>query len=386
MTRLSEDDPYADIRPYTDAEVPAVAARVARDSGFARAMARLRLPGLRRFAPGLAHWLVQRWLIRQAKSLHTISDFQLLLEPHLTRIIDETARFTVSGLDKLDKSQSYLFISNHRDIAMDPACANLALHRAGHRTVNIAIGDNLLKSSWVADVMRLNKSFIVRRNISKPRELMAASKQLAGFIRSTVTENRGSVWIAQREGRAKDGIDATEPAVIKMLTLARDRKLESADAVLQSLNIVPIAIAYELDPCDRQKAAELAAGGSYRKSDDEDVQSIGRGIMGQKGGIHIAFGDPIDNAGDVDDVVREIDRQVHRNYALFPTNIWAWEKLNGAPVPMDLPVQPGTVSREAFAARVDAVDPEHQHWMLTGYANPVQTALACHKDVSQLAR
>ena len=119
----------------------------------------------------------------------------------------------------------------------------------------IAIGDNLLHERWVADLMRLNKSFIVRRALSGPRELLAASRQLAEFIRTMIADNQGPIWIAQREGRAKDGIDTTEPAVIKMLSLARDRKTESIADVLPTLRIVPVAIAYELDPCDAAKAA-----------------------------------------------------------------------------------------------------------------------------------
>jgi hypothetical protein len=133
----------------------------------------------------------------------------------------------VSGLESLDTDRAYLFISNHRDIAMDPAFTNYALHRAGHETLRIAIGDNLLTEPWVADLMRLNKSFIVQRSASGPRELLAASRLLSRYIRHSLQVDNVPVWIAQREGRAKDGVDRTEPAVIKMLSLSRDKQSRS---------------------------------------------------------------------------------------------------------------------------------------------------------------
>ncbi len=255
---VNENDPFFDIRPYRNEEVPAAMARLCNNYALADNLAKLRLSGLYGHLPGLGRFLVGRWLAWKLRGISTVEQFQALVEPQLQLQIDATAEFSSSGLDGLSSKESYLFISNHRDIAMDPAFTNYALYHGGHRTVAVAIGDNLLREPWVADLMRLNKSFIVKRNISAPRELLAASRRLAQFIRHHIGTNQGPAWIAQREGRAKDGIDATEPAVIKMLSLSQDKKTESLSDALNALKIVPVAIAYELDPCDGAKAAELA--------------------------------------------------------------------------------------------------------------------------------
>jgi hypothetical protein len=269
---------------------------------------------------------------------------------------------------------------------MDPALANFALHRSGHRTQHIAIGSNLLQKPWVADLMRLNRSFVVKRDVSGPRELLAASKQLSAFIRHVITVNAGPVWIAQREGRAKDGRDETESAVIKMLSLSRDRNTESIGDVLGALNIVPIAISYEIDPCDVRKAREVAAGDSYQKEAFEDVASIGLGITGYKGCVHLAFGEPILGAElDVDTVVSAIDRQIIDLYALFPTNVWAWERLHGKTAPSSLPVRRGMVTEDVFSARVadcpEAIRPQ----LLAMYANPVSRWLEQNQEAAAIA-
>ncbi len=376
-------DPYADIRPYTDAEAPAVLARLASNSELANALADLKLQWLKRLSPLVARWFCQRWLSRRLRGVETIADFQLLIEPELAKLIDATAQFSCSGLDRLDSNKSWLFVSNHRDITMDPALTNYAMHHGGHRTLSIAIGDNLLTRSWVADLMRLNKSFVVKRNIKGPRELMAASKQLSGFMRDMIQHNRGPLWIAQREGRAKDGIDATEPAVIKMLSLSRDRKTESIADVLSRLHIVPVAISYELDPCDAMKAAELSAGPSYEKAPDEDVRSIGYGIAGGKGCVHLSFGDPI--VGDdltIEQVVAAIDGHMMRHYRLYETNLWAWQRLEQSDQLPSVAIHSGAVSKQAFYARIDAMPEAIQPFALAMYANPLRQALAVAGEIS----
>ncbi len=374
-------DPYADIRPYNDAEAPAALSRLASNQELANALADLKLPWLKRKLPLLARWICQRWLIRRLRGVNTIAGFQLLIEPELAKLIDATAQFSCSGLERLDADRSWLFVSNHRDITMDPALTNYAMHHAGHRTLSIAIGDNLLTRSWVADLMRLNKSFVVKRNIKGPRELMAASKQLSGFMRDMIEQNQGPLWIAQREGRAKDGIDATEPAVIKMLSLSRDRKTESIADVLCQLNIVPVAIAYELDPCDAMKAAELAAGPGYEKGPDEDVRSIGYGIAGDKGCVHLSFGEPIrGEALTVEQVVDAIDAHMTHHYRLYETNLWAWQRLEQTQQIPALDIHSGTASKEAFYARIDAMPAAIQPFALAMYANPLRQALAVGED------
>ena len=373
---VNSDDPFADIRPYRDEEVPAVIARLLGSHDFHGALAKLQLPTLYRVLPVVARWLVARWLRRELRNVTTVDQFQSLIAPQLQGLIGRTSRFSSEGLEKLSADESWLLISNHRDIVMDPSYTNQLIYHAGHRTMAIAIGDNLLREDWVADLMRINKSFIVRRNLSGPREQLRASQQLSAFVRSMIDNNGSSVWIAQREGRAKTGIDKTEPAVIKMLSLSRDKQTETLSTVLNNLNIVPVAISYELDPCDASKAAELAGGQDYQKADNEDVLSIGRGIAGEKGNVHLSFGVPI--RGDeltIDSVVAALDEHMRTHYRLFENALWAWQRLNGTNQVPDVSVHPGTITRQQFDARIDEMPEDHRELALAMYANPLRRVL-----------
>jgi hypothetical protein len=236
--------------------------------------------------------------------------------------------------------------------------------------------------------MRLNKSFIVKRSVSGPRELLAASKNLANYIQHSLQQEHVPVWIAQREGRAKDGIDRTEPVVIKMLSMSRDKKTQEFDSHIAGLGIVPVAISYELDPCDALKANELyqlASEGAYTKGAQEDVASIGRGISGNKGRVHVSFGTPL-GAGltTADMAAAEIDRQVITEYCLHPTNIYAYEMLNpDAPaLPDTLTAEPGDCTREEFERRINAMPEPHRPYALAIYANAVVSKLALRADMS----
>ena len=377
------DDPFADIRPYRDEEVAGVLARLLDDRELLDTMAAFRLGMLFRLAPALARLLVRRRLAGEVRGVTGVGAMQAIIKRYMDRMIeDTTGGFSVTGLERLDPVRPYLYMSNHRDIAMDPAFINYALHRASYETVRIAIGDNLLTKPWVSDLMRLNKSFIVRRSVSGPRELLAASRNLANYIRHSLQQERHPVWIAQREGRAKDGIDRTEPVIIKMLSMSRDKNREEFAGHIQGLGIVPVAISYELDPCDALKANELyqrASQGAYQKGEQEDVASIGRGIAGDKGRVHVSFGTPL-GAGFAtpDEVAAEVDRQVVSGYCLHPTNIYAYEMLNpGAPaLPDTLTAEPGDCSREQFEQRIAAMPEPHRPYALAIYANAVVSKLA----------
>jgi len=248
--------------------------------------------------------------------------------------------------------------------------------------VRIAIGDNLLTKPWVSDLMRLNKSFIVKRSVSGPRELLASSKNLASYIQHSLLQEHAPVWIAQREGRAKDGIDRTEPAVIKMLAMSRDKASQSFGEHIAGLGIVPVAISYELDPCDALKANELyqkATAGSYLKGEQEDVASIGQGIAGDKGRVHVAFGTPLGDAfADANAVAAEIDRQVISAYRLHRTNVQAYRMLHGsdAPLPGDAVVEGGECSPQQFERRIEALPEGHRPFALAIYANAVVSKLS----------
>jgi 1-acyl-sn-glycerol-3-phosphate acyltransferase len=369
------DDPFAEIRPYSNLDAPEVLGRLSRDTELAETIALWRLPRLSVMWPAVARQMGKVWLRLAAQRLRTVEDLQNLIAPNLSRMIKKTSFFTVSGIEQLDLGRARVYLSNHRDIVMDPAYANYALHRAGANTLAIAIGDNLLSKPWVADLMRLNKSFVVKRNLGGPRALLAATKLLSQYIRDSVSTARDPIWIAHREGRAKDGRDLTEPAVIKMLTLSRDRS-EPPEAVLTDLNIVPLVISYEVDPCDALKAAELAAGEGYVKAEFEDVSSIARGITGDKGCVHLHFGEPLPADLSVEEVVAALDQQMARHYRLYQTNRWAWEWLHGEGVPVAITFHEGSVTEQSFRARIDSVPSEHRQWLLTMYANPVSRQLA----------
>lgn len=374
------NDPYADIRPYRDEEVSDVLNRLLRDPEFLTTITAFRLGRFAALSPILRPLV--RWLLAgEVRKVRDVRSMQNLIERYMDRMIESTAAgFSVSGLESLDASRAYLFISNHRDIAMDPAFTNYALHKNARDTVRIAIGDNLLTKPWVSDLMRLNKSFIVKRSVSGPRELLAASKKLSNYIRFSVSEENAPVWIAQREGRAKNGVDRTEPVVIKMLSMSRDKQSQGFGEHIASLGIVPLAISYELDPCDALKAKELhqlATTGKYEKGEQEDVASIGAGIAGNKGRVHVSFGTPLGAEFETPDAVAaEIDRQVIALYCLHPTNVYAYRQLHGREVPGNLYLEDGDCTEADFNARIASLPEEHRPYALAIYANAVVSKLA----------
>jgi hypothetical protein len=365
-------DLYSEIRPYRDAEVSAVVDALLSDNEFIDTLMALRGNKVAQWFPGVARLFARRFLRKQLVGVDTVEAFQGLVKPRLDKVVASTSVFTSDGIEHLSDDSSYLFISNHRDIVMDSAYANIVLVEQGHRTAQIAIGDNLLQKPWVSHLMRINKSFIVKRNLSGPKQQLAASKELASFMRSAIAENRGSLWIAHREGRAKDGNDRTEAAVLKMLTLSRDKPLESPDDVLGKLNIVPITISYELDPCDVRKAQELAVGDNYQKRQFEDLESIATGITDEKGRVHLQFGTPLaQETLSVAAAVEAIDKQMIENYRLFQTNIWAYEALGGDNMAQCPEVPSTTISHAQFMARFDGLTPLEWNLALSAYAKPV---------------
>ena len=375
-------DPFAEIRPYRDEELVAVLQRLLGSREFLDVLSNWRFGSPARLLPWLFRPLVRGALARELSGVVDVRSMQVVIKKYMDRMIDRSSSgFTSSGLELLSPDRSYLYMSNHRDIAMDPAFTNYALHRENRETVRIAIGDNLLTKPWVSDLMRLNKSFIVKRSLSAPRQLFAATKVLSGYIRHSIVEERAPVWLAQREGRAKDGKDKTEPAIIKMLAMSRDKGEHDFAQHIASLNIVPVAISYELDPCDALKAAELyqlAATGSYEKGEQEDIASIGKGIDGDKGRVHVSFGTPLgDDLETPEAVAAEVDRQVINLYCLHPTNLYAYRMLHGedACVPGDLYLEDEDCSRAEFEERINAMPEEHRPYALGIYANAISSKL-----------
>jgi len=322
---------FDDIRPYNDSEVPAVIARLIADPEFIDLLLSRKVPVLAKICPWLLRPLLRRSLSKAAEKINSVDDLQRYITGSLKALIGRTTDgYSVSGLENLDPNKAYLFLSNHRDIALDPAMVNLALSDAGMATVRIAIGDNLLRKPFASDLMRVNRSFIVKRSITGRRDKLEALKKLSRYIRHSISSDGVSVWIAQREGRAKDGHDRTETALLKMLALSKDKETSFAQATAE-INLVPVAISYEYDPCDIDKGRELYAkeqGEEYVKQEFEDLDTIQKGFVGYKGRIHLAFGDPIaDQYENADSLAEAIDHQVYTNYKLFPSNIIACQIL-----------------------------------------------------------
>lgn len=381
---LAKMEAFDDIRPYHDHEVRPALTRLLKDKDLLNVMAKHRYPALTRQLNGIMTWLTALALQHKTRNVANVRDFQAIIEPYLTRIIKTTtSNVTFSGIEHLERNRAYLFLSNHRDIVLDPALVNYGLYLNDMETCQIAIGDNLIKRPFVSDLMRLNKSFIVKRSLTGRREKLQAFQNLSSYIHHCIDSGQ-PVWIAQSEGRAKDGNDQTDPAIIKMFNLSRRGQNTSFADNIRALNIVPVAIAYEFDPCACDKAHELyerEQSGEYQKGDDEDLKSIVTGIEGHKGHVHVAFGQPL--TGDFVDtnaVVTEVNRQIHRNYRLQPANLFAWEAIRkdlpqtGLTVPAASALFPKAdlqQQRQKFARHLDRCPDRHRPWLLKMYAQPV---------------
>lgn len=288
----------------------------------------------------------------------------------------------------LDTDSRYTFISNHRDIVLDSALLDKLLIDAGFNTTcEIAIGDNLLKLPWVKDLVRVNKSFIVERALSM-REMLMASKRLSEYMHFVIAEKNDNIWIAQREGRAKDSNDRTQEAILKMMVMGGDGSIIDR---LKQLHLVPLAISYEYDPCDYLKAAELQArrdNPSWQKGPMDDVTSMQTGIMGYKGYIHYQCADCIDSYLDTIPadtpktelfrlIADHIDRQIFAGYRLYPNNYVALDLLHGDSAHADHYTAEDKVQFEAYLkGQLDKIEMEGKddaylrEQMLKMYANP----------------
>ncbi len=374
------------IRPYDDEQVPEVLARLMADSEFLDSIAKFKLPRVGKFLAPLARGLVKKRLHEEFNDTQTVTDFQAKIESYLDDVMERTVdELTVSGLEHLDRSRAHLFISNHRDIAMDPAFVNWNLFKNGFSTLRIAIGDNLLTKPFASDLMRLNKSFIVNRSATAPREKLKAAKLLSKYIHHSVVNDNENVWIAQREGRAKDGLDVTNPAIISMLMLNK-AKPDPFEDYLRALQIVPVSISYEFDPCDEPKARELyerEKHGDYKKGEHEDVKSIAQGIVGFKGNVHLSFGEPIirgiENA---EQLTENINAAIRRNYVLHPTNCFAYEMIEKKSPKVVVGAEGQMFDnmdfdrkRESFKDRISQTNSKYHDILLRMYANPVYQKL-----------
>lgn len=273
-----------------------------------------------------------------APSLQTVYDFQSTYIIGLLKALmaKTTAGVQLLGAEKLDKSAAYLFMTNHRDIVLDSAFLNAMLFFNGFQTTQIGIGNNLLIKPWIEWAVRLNKSFVVRRD-GGVREQLLISKHMSAYMRYVLTQVNESIWIAQREGRAKDSNDITAPAIIKMLNMSGEGTFVEK---LRALNIAPIAINYEYDPCDYLKAKEYQQkrdDANYKKQPADDLLNMQTGIMSYKGRISYVVAGPLEVPDAWNDVPRAmqadvaaaaIDKMIHASYQLFPNNYVAADLLS----------------------------------------------------------
>lgn len=369
---------FDDIRPYKDDEVRDVIKRVIADKELIDIILTARLPTCAKVCPWLLRPVV-RWKLRSATySIKTIKEFQAYFTGILLDLLDNsTDGYSFSGLDNLEPDKTYLFISNHRDIALDPLLIGLALKDGGMESARIAIGDNLVEKSYAEDLMRLNDCFIVKRSVTGRRQKLEALKTLSRYMRQSVVNEKVPVWIAQKEGRSKDGNDQTETALLKMLALSGAKEAGFVGAI-DELNLVPVAISYEYDPCEADKGRELyikGRGEDYVKSENEDIDSIYKGFFGYKGRIHLEFGLPISGHEDADSLAEEIDRQIHSNYRLFPSNIIAYQiESHGEgldKLKQQWPDEDWEMAEHRFRARLQQISAAHRDVVVSAYARPV---------------
>lgn len=320
---------FDDIRPYNDSEVNHYLKLLINDEKFQDILKFV-------FSSPSEIEKVKHALMQ----VHSVRDLQFGFMYKLIKelILDKsTDGLTYSGIENLDKNNSYLFISNHRDIILDSALMNYLIVLEGMNTTQIAIGNNLLIDDWIEYIVKLNRAFVVRRNLPV-RELLMASKKLSEYVRREITIENNSIWIAQREGRTKDGFDKTQPALLKMLNLSNRHSL--ADG-FRELQIVPLSISYEFEPCGISKVAELYKRQTegFEKTQEDDMRSMGEGLVRPKGRVHFGFGKPIsaqidklnpeDPVGDqIEKLGALIDEQIYANFKLFPNNYIAEDILN----------------------------------------------------------
>ena len=375
-------DEFDEIRPYNDDEVRQVLQELLHDRQFATL--------LKGFVPWMPRWLRNGLLRASFIGIDSTMGFQLrFMKPVVKYILRKCSSGYSFGHSCINNGEErYTFISNHRDIVLDSAILDVMLYENHFPTTcEIAIGDNLLIYPWIKKLVKLNKAFTVRRGLS-PRELLESSRLMSRYMHYAIGVKRQNIWIAQREGRAKDSNDQTQESVLKMLAMGGDG---SPTERLRELNIVPLTISYEYDPCDYLKAQEFQMkrdNPAYKKSKQDDLQNMKVGILGRKGHIHYEAAPCINTWLDelselprtelFAEIARRMDKQIHAGYRLYPGNYVAADLLTGG---KDYSSHYTNAQKEAFEeylkGRIALVQVENKdegflrERLLTMYANPV---------------
>lgn len=371
--------PFDAIRPFEPEELPEVFERLLGNAQFAQVVAYV-------FKDVPFDMLAQKM-----RACKTNLEFQVAFcYPFIKGLLQKASLGCDMNVDAIDMEKRYTFVSNHRDIVLDSALLDVLLVDAGCKTTcEIAIGDNLLSLPWVKDLVRINKSFIVERSVSL-RQMLLSSKRLSDYIHLVIAQKHDNVWIAQREGRAKDSNDRTQESIIKMMVMGGEGSLVER---LKGLHIVPLAISYEYDPCDFLKAQEFQLKrdiADWKKGPMDDVVSMQTGIMGYKGHIHYDAAPCIDAWLDTLDpdmpkadffkaVATHIDEEVFRRYRLYPSNYVALDELEGTTAHADRYTAEQKAQFDGYIAqqmaKIQLPDKDEaflRERLLTMYANPAR--------------
>ncbi|WP_276978548.1 1-acyl-sn-glycerol-3-phosphate acyltransferase [Flavobacterium filum] len=362
------------IRPYSDTEV---------NEGIRSVVHHPMMKALMNFTfPEQEDSVWKEQLVRT----HSIRDFQINFVYHsIQKVLHRSSEgLTTSGFEKLEKNTSYLFISNHRDIILDTSLLNVSLFDHGLVMTASAIGDNLVKKDFLLKLSKLNRNFLVQRGLP-PRELLQSSKLMSEYIGQLLFRENRSVWIAQREGRTKDGNDATHQGVLKMLAMGSDE--EQVMDYFKKMKIVPVSISYEYDPTDALKMPQLMAEANnevYIKEKNEDFITLLSGIMGQKKRIHIHVGDVLkdeleiikkneDNSNrQIQALAQVIDDSILSTYKLWPTNFIAYDLLHQSEKHQHLYTEEEkSLFERRLEMKIDSQNPKMVESFLSMYANPV---------------
>ena len=371
--------PFDAIRPFEPEELPEVFERLLGNAQFAQVVAYV-------FKDVPFDMLAQKM-----RACKTNLEFQVAFcYPFIKGLLQKASLGCDMNVDAIDMEKRYTFVSNHRDIVLDSALLDVLLVDAGCKTTcEIAIGDNLLSLPWVKDLVRINKSFIVERSVSL-RQMLLSSKRLSDYMHLVIAQKHDNVWIAQREGRAKDSNDRTQESIVKMMVMGGEGSLVER---LKGLHIVPLAISYEYDPCDFLKAQEFQLKrdiADWKKGPMDDVVSMQTGIMGYKGHIHYDAAPCIDAWLDTLDpdmpkadffkaVATHIDEEVFRRYRLYPSNYVALDELEGTTAHADRYTAEQKAQFDGYIAqqmaKIQLPDKDEaflRQRLLTMYANPAR--------------
>lgn len=373
-------DEFSDIAPYNEGNYHEKLVALTKEPGFEHAV--------RFIMPQVDYAEFCKELI-EVKSQE---DFQRRIMGNFLAYLEKvgTSGITYDGLENIDRTKSYTYISNHRDIVLDAALLNLVFLRNNLPVTQIAIGSNLLIMDWITDLVKINRSFIVKRDLPK-MEALSAARHLSAYIHYTISKMHDSIWIAQRQGRAKDSNDRTQESLIKMLTLAGEGS--TRDSIME-VNLLPVSISYEYDPNDYLKVREFLLkrrDPDFKKSQHDDLFSMETGLTGYKGHVHFSFSPCINSELEKSDgsnraeavtlACEAVDRSIFRGYHLYPINYIAYDVVNKTDKYKSQYTAEDVASVDEYAnrqlAKVDVPDvteEEHEYMrimLLNMYANPV---------------